>query len=379
MIFRGPDSGWVVGDKGVILKTTNAGVNWFEQESGTNYDLNEIYAENTSNAWIVGDEATFLMTTDGGENWNVIDVSDQTSVDLHGLHVGFQSRKAVGTGGNYFESQDGSPYWTRVNTGINGTFRSCQMILKPIGIVVGDNGTILLLRTNDTTSVPVFVDKSIDSNYDLKEIIFNTRDCAYIVGTQGVFIISENVGWTYEIRAHLPAAVLNTVFFNTKDLGFVAGSGGSVFRTTDRGFNWTRSETGVRNMITDSYFIDSDTGYVVGYGGMILKTTNAGGLPKPTGIDCDLQLMPEEYELSQNYPNPFNPSTTINFVLPEAAAVHLSVFNTLGEEVAVLVDEFRSAGKYSIAFSAANLPSGIYYYSLRANGFLTTKKMILLK
>jgi hypothetical protein len=88
---------------------------------------------------------------------------------------------------------------------------------------------------------------------------------------------------------------------------------------------------------------------------------------------------PSVYELAQNYPNPFNPSTAIKFNLPEAGNVKLVVYNLLGQEVNTLVNEFKSAGSYTINFDATNLTSGVYLYKIEANGFVQTRKMMLIR
>ncbi len=87
----------------------------------------------------------------------------------------------------------------------------------------------------------------------------------------------------------------------------------------------------------------------------------------------------EDYSLSQNYPNPFNPSTVIGYQLPVSGNVTLKVFNVLGREVTTLVNEYKEAGKHSVEFDAAGLPSGVYFYRLNADSFSETKKMILLR
>jgi hypothetical protein len=88
---------------------------------------------------------------------------------------------------------------------------------------------------------------------------------------------------------------------------------------------------------------------------------------------------PLTFALEQNYPNPFNPSTNIKYSVPENGFVKLSVYNLVGEEVSVLVYETVNAGFYEVAFKAANLPSGTYFYRLQTGNSLQTKKMILLK
>ena len=88
--------------------------------------------------------------------------------------------------------------------------------------------------------------------------------------------------------------------------------------------------------------------------------------------------LPMEYSLS-NYPNPFNPSTTINYQLPENGFVTIKVYDVLGKEVATLVNENKSAGYYNVSFDASKLTSGVYIYTISANGFIQSKKMLLMK
>ncbi|MFA7229207.1 MAG: T9SS type A sorting domain-containing protein [Melioribacteraceae bacterium] len=99
-----------------------------------------------------------------------------------------------------------------------------------------------------------------------------------------------------------------------------------------------------------------------------------------TGQNENIEL-PVNYALMQNYPNPFNPTTVINYQIPSNGNVTLSVYNVLGKEVATLVNEFKTAGSYSVKMNSAakDLSSGIYFYTLKANNFTQTKKMILVK
>ena len=88
---------------------------------------------------------------------------------------------------------------------------------------------------------------------------------------------------------------------------------------------------------------------------------------------------PERFSLKQNYPNPFNPSTVISFSLPQASDVRLDVFNLLGQQVALLVNERVQSGTHSVKFDAGNLSSGIYIYRLQTERFTQTRKMLLIK
>jgi hypothetical protein len=103
------------------------------------------------------------------------------------------------------------------------------------------------------------------------------------------------------------------------------------------------------------------------------------GSSSVTGVEDENYFIPEEYVLYQSYPNPFNPTTTIKYSLPQSDNVSLVVYDILGREVAVLLDDYKTAGTYSVEFNASKYASGIYFYQLQAGNFVETKKMILLK
>ncbi|MCW8812430.1 MAG: T9SS type A sorting domain-containing protein, partial [Chlorobium sp.] len=133
------------------------------------------------------------------------------------------------------------------------------------------------------------------------------------------------------------------------------------------------------------YILNDFTGWAVGEGRAILKTTNGG----VTFIEDENNnfSQPVDYLLEQNYPNPFNPSTKIKYTVPiviasvakQSQLINLKVYDILGREVAVLVNEQKPAGTYEVEFDGKGLPSGIYFYQLRAGNFVETKKMVLMK
>jgi hypothetical protein len=114
--------------------------------------------------------------------------------------------------------------------------------------------------------------------------------------------------------------------------------------------------------------------------GLAMKAgTNKAMTPGST-VDSDPAVkVPTSYGLRQNYPNPFNPTTTIGFDLPAASSVRLVVFNTLGEQVAVLQDGERQAGYHEVRFDARALPSGVYFYRITAGPFTAIRKLLLVR
>lgn len=129
---------------------------------------------------------------------------------------------------------------------------------------------------------------------------------------------------------------------------------------------------GFRNVANDSCFVV----YPITGPYDVWAAYGCSGIP--TIVD-DEDLKPVNYALSQNYPNPFNPTTTIKYSIPNSSLVKIKLFNMLGQEISELVNQEQQSGDYEITFDAANLPSGVYFYTIEAGNFAQTRKMVLLK
>jgi hypothetical protein len=101
--------------------------------------------------------------------------------------------------------------------------------------------------------------------------------------------------------------------------------------------------------------------------------------PDITSINQNPHTSITGYQLKQNYPNPFNPSTTIEFAIPKAGFVTLTIYDVLGEKVSTLVSENLTAGSYQYQWNAGDLASGVYFYSIEASGFTKSRKMLLIR
>ena len=156
----------------------------------------------------------------------------------------------------------------------------------------------------------------------------------------------------------------------------MVGEEGIILRTSDGGTSWEEQTSGTANLLTNVYFTDVLNGWLVGENGIILHTTNGG---VSFVEEEQLSEVPTVFLLSQNYPNPFNPSTKIKYSVPQSSNVTIKVFDILGKEIETLVNEEKPAGTYELTWIAEGLPSGVYFYQLKAGSFIETKKMLLLK
>ena len=172
-----------------------------------------------------------------------------------------------------------------------------------------------------------------------------------------------------------------------------SGSGNGAFRLSTAGgleaLNQVYSSllTSGSDLYT-AFDCSSDGQFIVGQGINGVTSLDEGYLLAINGISSvdDQQSFPNDFVLNQNYPNPFNPSTTISFSIPNEELISLKVFNSLGEEVAELLNETKPAGNYSLFFDSSshsgnvrNLTSGVYFYKIAAGNFVETRKMILMK
>jgi len=122
------------------------------------------------------------------------------------------------------------------------------------------------------------------------------------------------------------------------------------------------------NLFSNAYYVETlDTFGIMGLKDWV------------TDVENITETLPTAYSLDQNYPNPFNPATIINFSIPNEGFVTLSVYNSIGQQVATLVNESKPAGTYQVDFIAEGLTSGIYFYQITSGNFSETKKMMLLK
>jgi photosystem II stability/assembly factor-like uncharacterized protein len=334
VFFVNKDTGWVVGGPTGLMKTTNGGMDWIDKPI-LNACLTDIFFADENVGWAIGPHDLICnpiiqKTTDGGETWIELQEADGQSLYFIDSNVGWYV--------DYGDEQ-----------GMTG---------EPSVIYKTTNGGLTFFPQ--------------DTAYTLFDICFTDYNYGWIVSRTDNILRTTNGGDTWE---EVYPGGANSVNFINSNIGWVVG-GSEILHTTNGGSDWTEQESGVNKSLWSVFFIDSIIGWAVGEDGTILHTIN-GGVSSVEEEEID--KLPTDFNLTQNYPNPFNPSTKIRYSVPQLSNVVIKVFDILGNEIETLVNEEKATGIYEITWYKEGLPSGVYFYQLRAGDFVETKKMVLMK
>jgi hypothetical protein len=265
--------------------------------------------------------------------------------------------------GNYLTIKynfDGDTLWTRSYNGPDDyTDKANDLAIDDLGNVyvtgssyggIGTNYDYATIKYNSDGD-SIWVNRYNGPDSDIDEGISIARDKLY-----NVYVTGRSTGFSYDYA---------TIKYDS------AGDESWVERYSNGGSGSSSDEA-------SALYVDTLSNvYVTGMSALDYATVKY--VQMVTSVDNSSQNIPDRFILEQNYPNPFNPSTTIHFSVPSSEFVTLKVFDVLGNEVTTLINEEKPAGVYEVNFSASQLTSGVYFYTINAGSFVETKKMILLK
>jgi photosystem II stability/assembly factor-like uncharacterized protein len=361
-----------VGKKGIILKSTNGGTEWFILPSSTPGDLNDVYFSDPNNGFIIGKRhisggyPVFLFTTDGGQSWVYRDYGSNRPLE----RIDFADENNGVIVGQWIVmfTSDGGSNWIRKDNGVSN---------RGVDFKSSDNcyavGSGQILRTTDmgeTWTTILCPECGAEPFNDIN-----------IIDDQKILSFSGNISRTLDggiIWKRLAKPGSDAQFFSD-NVGISVGLH-YILSTTNGGIEWVYHDTPLGNT-TRLYkvnFLNTSLGFACGSNGVILRNTYP--VVELTGFnEPERNVTPIEYNLLQNYPNPFNPSTVIEFSLPDFAEISLTVYDVLGREVAQIAEGNYAPGKHAVTFNASDLSSGIYFYTLSAGNFKQSKKLILMR
>ena len=257
----------------------------------------------------------------------------------------------------------------------NKVYVATAPTMNRAGIFLTTNGGINW--SNITGNLPDRYPADIVVNPINDDIVFVTF---YGFGIPHIFKSTNNGTEWMDISDNLPDIPVPAVIVDPNNTNHIyIGTDIGIFISTSGGGNWQDYNEGLPEVVQG---MDLN---ICKVNNAIRVMTHGNGayerklLSTITTVAQDKPPLITNYKLEQNYPNPFNPTTTINYQIAEPSFVTLKVYDVLGNIVTILVNEFISAGQYEVEFRANDLPSGIYFCLLHANGFQQTIKMLLLK
>jgi len=202
-----------------------------------------------------------------------------------------------------------------------------------------------------------------------------------VAGVSGRFISPMDFSIIpVELTSFIGSTVNGNVLLNWKTATEMNNSGFEIQRSSDRmSFSKVAFVSGYGTTTESQNYSYTDNFVTNGKYYYRLKQIDFNGAFAYSDIIEVNVAAPIEFALQQNYPNPFNPSTLISYSIPQNSFVTLKVYDVLGNEVATLVNQTQSAGKYDVRFDASSLSNGVYMYSIKTDNFSSTKKMILMK
>jgi len=279
-------TGFVVGDTGTILKSTDAGATWTPLTSGTSNTLHGIYFLDPNEGVAVGDSGTILRTTDGGAAWQSI----PSGVGDTLRSVSFTGTNGIcgGDSQDILNSTDAGASWQISQSGFfGGGFPGAQMLSPTVGFVAGQNSIFapLVGASTDGGATWTFQTFLFENNEGgCNDVFFFDQDTGLVSGTvfdgRGAIARTTDAGVTWSTLFFDQA--IEGIAFPKQSSGFAVGAVGRILHTTDTGTTWTDQTSGSSANLHDiSFASDALRGIAVGDGGTILLTTN-GGEPSPT-------------------------------------------------------------------------------------------------
>ena len=272
-----------------------------------------------------------------------------------------------------------TPAWAQEGTGlvssISGSVDAIIVYQDALVAASGANGVVYILPTGATEWKPSYLRGTLSPGEAVKSFTLH-QDTLFCSSQSGVYASGDLEHWISR-RSGLPfvawsfttlAPSGDSLFLVTNTLTLTA----RTYLSTDRGESWTLWDTQSGTEILDMEIASgrAHEARALGYYYAELGATDAravaGGVP-------------EDFLLEQPYPNPFNPSTTILFSIPRRSAAKLAVYDGLGREVAVVVSKELDPGTYSLQWSAAGIPSGVYFLRLETPHGARTRRLLLIR
>lgn len=321
-------------------------------------------------------DISLQRTNNYGINWGNSQMITVSVSSYNRMFFTSQSAGFIWGSGGIIRTTNSGVNWSNGSFNPVSNFTKMYFISQDTGFLIGTNSVsssqCIARTTNFGTNWTPF-----DVSNSVLKIDFVDANTGYAVCMGSKYLKTTNQGIDWQVNTIDPAETLLSLSFLNANTGYLLSQSSKILKTTNGGLNWiiqNLPQSGV--FVRDVEFASVNRGIILCTGGKIMKTTTGGEV---LSIQINGNNTPEDYHLSQNYPNPFNPTSSITFDIPVTSFARLVVYDQLGREIAVLVNEDLTPGSYKSEWDAADFPSGVYFYKLQAGDFVETKKMVLIK
>ncbi len=371
---------------GGVLRSIDGGAHWSPANTNLADPFVRALAVSGTNLFAGTFGSGVFRSTDNGAGWIAAN-GGMLRTNVQALAVSGAILFA-GYIDSVFRSTNNGATWTEVNNGLSSLPDIRAFAVSGTALFAGTSGAYprgVYISTDNGTHWAT-ANNQLESEFIRALAVSGTNLYAGTDGS-GVFLSTDSgTSWT-AVSTGLPTntsgnalAVSGATIFAGSASG---GAASGIFVSTDSGALWTSVGAGLRNPDVVALTVAGTYLYAGTFGDGIWRRPLSEMI---TSVGHPSAEIPTQFSLQQNYPNPFNPSTTIEYELPKSSEVRLSVYDLLGRELSVLVNEGIDAGVHEVKFDArlpggqgSNCASGIYIYRLTAGAYVESRRMILLK
>jgi photosystem II stability/assembly factor-like uncharacterized protein len=371
------NTGWICGNGGVILKTTNSGINWFFCNNGIpNKPYSRIFPVDSNIVYCVGYFNTIIKSTNGGNNWQIISDGPFGQGDSYQACFFLNANTGWIAGPDYkmIKTTNGGIFFDSIQLPTGGFNHDIFFRNSMEGLYCGEIGKIRKSTNGGLNWFSIKIPIGFNGYYFRNFSFINNLTGWLVCDSRNIFKTTD-FGDNWDSLSYVPNGSygIHYIKFTSANTGYSCGEGFNVFKSTNGGVNWVAQNGNGGHYLS---FLNDTVGWKIANLGYIHHTTNGG--ENSSSITGFTQIS-NNFKLFQNYPNPFNPTTNIQYDLPKNVFVSIKIYDLLGREIKTLVNEYKNAGSYIVSFNGSELASGVYFYRIQAGSFVQVKKMLMIK
>jgi photosystem II stability/assembly factor-like uncharacterized protein len=364
--FIDSKTGFIAGDKGVLLKTTDAGKTWFYSNVDTNTNLYSISFPSPKFGYVTG-----YKTLDGGKTWSALNPANGALIkvakyfflnDSTGFEWNFNTSKRIG------KTTNGGGNWTFYNTPFLSDIEQVLFTDDSTGYAVGWYVSMICKSSNGGKDW-----KPIADSFALYDVVFPDKKTGYAVGWWGTIVKTTDGGNTWFYQRKLPQVSTSLKLFHIHCLDtahcYCTGENGLLLKTIDGGKNWTADNTETNNNIDSIYCLDTGFCFAVGDSGLILQLGDSKSA---------VQGVSQNYSRLKVYPNPTSNQLFISLKDLHEQSGDLKIYNSVGDlKYSKIITKSIDLSSPDLEIDFRDFPQGIYFITYETDRGIFSSSIIV--